>query len=55
MEHTPKNILIQVIYTGNKGKNTEAIRTCEEMLHIDPMLRGDYWISRMKREKKKGV
>ena len=38
MEHTPKNILIRVIYTGNKGKNTEAIRTCEEMLHIDPML-----------------
>lgn len=38
MEHTPKNILIRTIYTGNKGKNTEAIRTCEEMLHIDPML-----------------
>lgn len=38
MEHTPKNILIRDIYTGNKGKNTEAIRTCEEMLHIDPML-----------------
>ena len=38
MEHTPKNILIRAIYTGNKGKNTEAIRTCEEMLHIDPML-----------------
>lgn len=38
MEHTPKNILIRVIYTGNKGKNAEAIRTCEEMLHIDPML-----------------
>lgn len=38
MEHTPKNILIRAIYTGNKGKNAEAIRTCEEMLHIDPML-----------------
>ena len=38
MEHTPKNILIRAIYTGNKGKNTEVIRTCEEMLHIDPML-----------------
>lgn len=38
MEHTPKNILIRAIYTGNKGKNTEEIRTCEEMLHIDPML-----------------
>lgn len=38
MEHTPKNILIRAIYTGNKGKNTEAIRTCEEMFHIDPML-----------------
>mgnify|MGYP000570928336 CR=1 FL=1 len=31
-------ILIRAIYTGNKGKNTEAIRTCEEMFHIDPML-----------------
>ena len=38
MEHTPKNILIRAVYTGNKGKNAEAIRTCEEMLHIDPML-----------------
>ena len=38
MEHTPKNILIRAIYTGNKGKNTETIRACEEMLHIDPML-----------------
>ena len=38
MEHTPKNILIRAVYTGVRGANEEAIRKCEEMLHIRPML-----------------
>ena len=38
MEHTPKNILIRAVYTGTKAKNEEAIRRCEETLHITPML-----------------
>ena len=38
MEHTPKNILIRAVYTGKKGQNDEAIRACEEMLHIRPTL-----------------
>lgn len=38
MEHTPKNILIRAVYTGQRGENDEAIRACEEMLHIQPML-----------------
>lgn len=38
MEHTPKNILIRAVYTGRKGQNEEAIRACEEMLHIKPTL-----------------
>lgn len=53
MEHTPKNILIRAIYTGNKGKNTEAIRTCEEMLHIDPML--GRLLDQQNKEGEKGV
>lgn len=38
MEHTPKNILIRAVYTGKAAKNDEAIRACEEMLHIQPTL-----------------
>ena len=38
MEHTPKNILIRAVYTGKRGENGEAIKACEEMLHIKPML-----------------
>ena len=38
MEHTPKNILIRAVYTGKKGNNEEAIRKCEEMLHVQPTL-----------------
>ena len=38
MEHTPKNILIRAVYTGKKANNEEAIRKCEEMLHVQPTL-----------------
>ena len=38
MEHTPKNILIRAVYTGKRGDNGEAIRACEEMLHVQPIL-----------------
>ena len=38
MEHTPKNILIRAVYSGKKGDNGEAIRACEELLHVQPML-----------------
>ena len=38
MEHTPKNILIRAVYTGKMAENEEAIRRCEEMLHIQPMI-----------------
>ena len=38
MEHTPKNILIRAVKTGKKAKNQEAIRKCEEQLHVSPML-----------------
>lgn len=38
MEHTPKNILIRAIRTGKAKANEEAVRTCEEFLHISPML-----------------
>lgn len=38
MEHTPKNILIRAVKTGKKAKNQEAIRKCEEQLHVLPML-----------------
>lgn len=38
MEHTPKNILIRAVYTGKPADNDEAIRACEEMLHIQPTL-----------------
>ena len=39
MEHTPKNILIRAVYTGKGGNNTEKLRACEEMLHVEPMLK----------------
>lgn len=38
MEHTPKNILIRAVKTGKKKTNEEQIRTCEEFLHVSPML-----------------
>ena len=38
MEHTPKNILIRAVKTGKKGGNEEAIRRCEEFLHVSPTL-----------------
>lgn len=51
MEHTPKNILIRAIYTGNKGKiqrQSAHVKKCFTSIQCW----GDYWISRMKREKK---
>lgn len=38
MEHTPKNILIRAVKSGKKAKNQEAIKKCEEQLHVSPML-----------------
>lgn len=38
MEHTAKNILIRAVKTGKKKANEEQIRTCEEFLHVSPML-----------------
>ena len=38
MEHTPKNILIRAVKTGKKGSNQEALKKCEEFLHISPTL-----------------
>lgn len=38
MEHTPKNILIRAVRTGRTGENREAIRRCEELLHVSPTL-----------------
>lgn len=38
MEHTPKNILIRAVKSGKKAKNQEAIKRCEEQLHVSPML-----------------
>lgn len=38
MEHTPKNILIRAVKTGKKKNNGEAIKACEEFLHVTPML-----------------
>lgn len=39
MEHTPKNILIRAVKTGKRRNNQEALRTCEDFLHIEPMLK----------------
>ncbi len=38
MEHTPKNILIRAVKKDKKGENEEAIRKCEEFLHVSPIL-----------------
>lgn len=38
MEHTPKNILIRGVRRGNRGENREAVRRCEEFLHVSPTL-----------------
>lgn len=38
MEHTPKNILIRAVKRGKPKENQEAIRACEEALHIAPAL-----------------
>lgn len=38
MEHTPKNILIRAVKTGTRKNNFEAVRACEEALHIAPLL-----------------
>ncbi len=38
MEHTPKNILIRAVKRGKPKENYEAIRMCEETLHIAPTL-----------------
>lgn len=38
MEHTPKNILIRGVRNGKKGENREAVRRCEEFLHVSSTL-----------------
>ena len=38
MEHTPKNILIRAVKTGNRKDNQKAITACEDALHIAPTL-----------------
>ena len=38
MEHTPKNILIRAVRSGKRRENQEALRRCEEYLHISPVL-----------------
>ena len=38
MAHTPKNILIRGVRRGKKGENLEAVRRCEEFLHVSPTL-----------------
>lgn len=38
MEHTPKNILIRAVKGGRRGENQDAIRACEEFLHVSPTL-----------------
>ena len=38
MEHTPKNILIRAVRSGKRRENQEALRRCEEYLHVSPML-----------------
>jgi len=39
MEHTPKNILIRAVKTKKRGNNEEAVKTCEEFLHVSPTLK----------------
>lgn len=38
MEHTPKNILIRGVRSGKKREDREAVRRCEEFLHVSPAL-----------------
>ena len=38
MDHTPKNILIRAVKTGKRKDNQEAIKSCENALHITPTL-----------------
>lgn len=41
MEHTPKNILIRAVKTGNaegRKRAEESIKACEEFLHISPAI-----------------
>lgn len=38
MEHTPKNILIRAVKDGKQRQNQEALKICEESLHIAPTL-----------------
>lgn len=40
MEHTPKNILIRAVKTEKRRpeKEVEALRKCEQALHVSPML-----------------
>lgn len=38
MEHTPKNILIRAVKTGRRRENREALKACEDALHIAPAL-----------------
>ena len=39
MEHTPKNILIRAVYTGNKDeKALKEIEECKKLIHADPAL-----------------
>lgn len=39
MEHTPKNILIRAVKTGKAKGNGEALKACEELLHVNPTLK----------------
>lgn len=38
MEHTPKNILIRAVKDGRQRQNQDALKICEEALHIAPTL-----------------
>lgn len=38
MEHTPKNILIRAVKTGNKKGNLDKIKSCELFLQVQPTL-----------------
>ena len=39
MEHTPKNILIRAVKSGNQKKNGEKLEACEQFLNIAPTLK----------------
>ena len=38
MEHTPKNILIRAVKTGEKAENQRIIDVCEDFLHVKPTI-----------------